>query len=330
MVTKTKEKQKQISTTNMVEKIPQGDKAPANVTGTLGAALASTLIVDTENFAKTQATFEKVNLKGTLGRLMTLGRDDHLAFRKGWDDEIVKIGNLAVAQSMSTTDFVKANSDWNYVYIQASEWKRLSMAVEKGWTPNLNLSWSDIKKAATEVANSSGTANPELVAKLIEIRRNDDLPLEQKAEMAAELVKVINESIVPKKAGPTERTDSKPNQSASGAAVAPANGSVPLFQVILPLLRGRKLEEVKEIVPQLAEYIRQREIAEKQEAEKAEKAAELAKQAVIDPNSGRIIAKARKEADGMAPASDKPTHHKEEAATAKGKAAKGGKGGKRK
>jgi len=158
------------SSSDLEEKAPLPQKGKASVKGANGSALAETVIQACLKQAEAEESV-RVSSRAFLKSLHGLKRDDHLKFREALDKQVEGINSAAKACGMTVRDYKEANPKSNSVAVQCSLWKRLSLAVEKGYSPDFTLSWSVICQKATEFNNSEAKAVPDGAGEHVNIQQ---------------------------------------------------------------------------------------------------------------------------------------------------------------
>lgn len=189
-------KNRRVSNTNMVEKVPSARKATAMVSGADGAALAVTMISEIESIAKA-IDMERKSRKDHLAAIMKLDKPGLVAFHAAMMARADAV-RTAMEEMKLTDPSIKGLREYfevemgsQTVYVQCSMWKTIGLAIDAGWQPDLTQPWDMIKsKAAERVASigkpSADPSKPE-PARSSQTRRRGAVskPVEQKAANAA-------------------------------------------------------------------------------------------------------------------------------------------------
>jgi hypothetical protein len=238
---------KAVSSQGLRGSLPKDKRQPAGGESTEGAAIGAVVLKMIASHASIDQKV-KAELKQNLRALLPLSKEGHERFRKTLDGRVAEINSAMKSAGMEKlADYFKLNPRTASEYSSISSWARLSAAVQKGWTPDFDESWSNILKTATAVKDTSvATADPKLVQQLLEVRNDAKMDPEQKQAIEQELVAAINENLVPK--APTGN-----NQSASGTDTPKS-----LFDQCLALFKDHPLQEVEKCMAQIGMFIAQK------------------------------------------------------------------------
>lgn len=152
---------KKTSSSDLATRKPISGKTKIGQHGAQGAAYAAVIIQTAEAAAQAEEQV-RVTMKDRLRELVTLGRDEQVAFRATLEVKREEIKAAAGAAKLGVADFLAAHPVENSVYVTLALWQKLSLACEAGFAPNYGLPWAAISKAATDHNASKGKPSNDL------------------------------------------------------------------------------------------------------------------------------------------------------------------------
>lgn len=156
-----------VSSTNMVEARPRDRKASAGNKGSIGMALAQVFIHSFEAIGRA-IEGNRSSRKDKLREVVALGNDDLTAFHKAMLDRSEEV-RLAMETEKKGNPLIKGLREYfelhpgmETVYVETSMWKKIAMAVDAGWKPEVDdagaypQTWVNITMAATAALDGKG------------------------------------------------------------------------------------------------------------------------------------------------------------------------------